>query len=262
MGGAERAERKRKQQAAQAAATETTPAVAAGQGKGGRRGAAVVVLVAVLALLVGGGIWLQQRGPDLPPAIPAAAPGPAYPVAVQGDAVVSGEPAAPVTIDVYEDFLCSGCGQFEQLYGGQLEAAAAAGQARVVYHPVAILDEYSDPAGYSTLAAGSALCAADAGIFPRFHDSLFDTQPLGSGPAWDTAQLQQLGGALGAGPEFARCVAAEHDERISRATEQARQFLTERRPDGRFGTPTVLVNGAIADTSDPGWLDDALGAAR
>lgn len=261
MGGAERAERKRKQQAAQAAATQAGPA-AAHQGRGGRRGTVGVVVLVLLVLLVGGGFWLQQRGADLPPAIPVAAPGPAYPVAAHGDTVMIGKPAAPVTIDVYEDFLCSGCGQFEQLYGAQLEAAAAAGQARVAYHPVAILDEYSEPEGYSTLAAGSALCAADAGIFPRFHDSLYDTQPLGSGPAWSAAQLQQLGGALGAGPDFARCVATDHDERITRATEQARQMLSERRPDGRFGTPTVLVNGAIVDTSDPGWLDEALGAAR
>jgi len=200
VGGAERAERKRKQQAAQAA--KAAPAAAL-ETRGGRRGAVAVVALTLLALLVGGGMWFLHHR-DLPAAIPVADAGPSYPVAPQGDTVVIGSPDAPVTIDVYEDFLCAGCGQFEQLYGSQLETAAAEGQARVVYHPVAILDDYSEPAGYSTLSGGAALCAADAGVFPRFHDSLFDTQPQGNGPGWTSAQLQQLGAALGAGPEIGR----------------------------------------------------------
>ncbi|MGH4024492.1 MAG: DsbA family protein [Pseudonocardiaceae bacterium] len=257
MGGAERAERKRKQQAAQAA--KAAPATAT-ETRGGRRATVTVVALTLLALIVGGGMWfLHQR--DLPAAIPVADAGPSYPVAPQGDTVVIGNPDAPVTIDVYEDFLCAGCGQFEQLYGSQLEIAAEEGQAQVVYHPVAILDDYSEPTGYSTLAGGAALCAADAGVFPRFHDSLFDTQPQGNGPGWTSAQLQQLGTALGAGPEFGRCVQGDH-ERIGTATDQARDYLSSRRPDGRLGTPTILVNGAITDTSEPGWLDEALGAAR
>lgn len=256
MGGAERAERKRKQQAAQAAKA----APAAPETTGGRRATVAVVALTLLALIVGGGMWfLHQR--DLPAVIPVAAAGPAYPVAAQGDTVMIGKPDAPVTIDVYEDFLCAGCGQFEQLYGSQLETAAAEEQARVVYHPVAILDDYSEPTGYSTLAGEASLCAADAGVFPRFHDSLFDTQPQGNGPGWTSAQLQQLGAALGAGPDFARCAQGDH-QRIAAATDQARDYLSSRRPDGRLGTPTILVNGAVTDTSEPGWLDEALGAAR
>ncbi len=53
---------------------------------------------------------------DLPVAIPVAAAGPEYQVAAQGDTVVTGSPQAPVTIDIYEDFLCPICGQFEKLY--------------------------------------------------------------------------------------------------------------------------------------------------
>ncbi|MGH4016048.1 MAG: DsbA family protein [Pseudonocardiaceae bacterium] len=265
MGGAERAERKRKQQAAQAARATS---VATRADKRVSRGAVGVAILALVALLVGGGFWLQSRSNsgDLPATIPVAAAGPAYPVAVEGHAVVAGQVVAgqidaPVTIDVYEDFLCSGCGQFEQLYGDQLADAAAAGHARVVYHPVAILDENSEPPGYSTRAAGAALCAAEAGVFPRFHDSLFDTQPRGGGPGWTSSQLQQLGGALGAGEGFARCVPSSGD-RVAAATDQARQYVSGLRPDGRFGTPTVLVDGAVVDTGEPGWLDEALGAAR
>ncbi len=263
MGGAQRAERKRKQLAAQAAGTG--PVADSRADRGISRGAATGVLVVVLLALVGGlGVWLQTHNEsgDLPPTIPVVAAGPVYPVAVQDDAVVIGKSGAPVTVEVYEDFLCSGCGQFEQLYGDQLEQAAALGQARVVYHPVAILDAASKPAGYSSLAAGAAFCASEADVFPRFHGSLFATQPRAGGPGWTSAQLQQLGHDLGAGDTFVRCVQEGAQQRVTAATEQARERLSGLRPDGRLSTPTVLVNGAIADTGDPGWLDEALGAAR
>lgn len=263
MSGAERAERKRKQQAAQVA--KTAPAAPPRADQGASRGAVPGIAVAVLlALVVGGGLWLQQRGGfgDLPATIPVAAAGPASPVDVQGDAVVIGRTGAPVTIDVYEDFLCSGCGQFEQLYGDQLEEAAASGQAQIVYHPVAILDHHSEPAGYSTLTAGAAFCAADAGIFPRFHDSLFATQPRGGGPVWSSAQLEQLGRDLGAGDGFARCLQAGDAQRVADATDDARERLSKLRPEDRFGTPTILVNGEVTDPGDQGWLDEVLEAAR
>ena len=249
MSGAERAERRRKQLATQVA--KTAPAAASRAHQGVSRGTMPGIAVAVLlALVVGGGLWLQHRGGfgDLPATIPVAAAGPAYPVDVQGDAVVIGQTDAPVTIDVYEDFLCSGCGQFEQLYGDQLEEAATSGQAQVVYHPVAILDHYSEPAGYSTLTAGAAFCAVDAGIFPRFHDSLFATQPREGGPAWSPAQLEQL--------------QTGNEQRVATATDDARERLSRLRPEDRFGTPTILVNGEVTDTGDQGWLDEVLEAAR
>ncbi|MGH3837782.1 MAG: DsbA family protein [Pseudonocardiaceae bacterium] len=258
MSGAERGEEKRKRQAAEA--------VTAARGSGGpsRGVVAGVAIVVVLAVVVGVGLWLQNRNEpaDLPVAIPVAAAGPEYPVAVQGDVIVTGSPQAPVTIDVYEDFLCPSCGQFEKLYHQQLAQAAADGEAKVVYHPVAILDDLSVPAGYSTLAAGATFCAAEANIFPRFHASLFATQPAEGGPGWTSAQLQQLGRDLGAGDSFASCVQAGADRRVAASTEIAKRFISGLRPDGRFGTPTVVVNGALADISDEGWLDQALSGAR
>ncbi|MDQ3764165.1 MAG: DsbA family protein [Actinomycetota bacterium] len=258
MGGGQRAEDKRKRQASQA--------VTAARGSGGSRRGVVagIAIIVALAIVVGCGLWLQDRNKpdDLPVAIPVAAAGPEYQVAVQGDTIVTGNPQAPVTIDVYEDFLCPACAQFEKLYHQQLAQAAADGKAKVVYHPVAILDELSVPPGYSTLAAGATFCAAEAGIFPRFHDSLFAAQPAEGGQGWTSAQLQQLGRDLGAGDSFARCVQDGAEPRVAAATERARRTISALRPDGRFGTPSVVVNGALADIGDLGWLDQALNAAR
>jgi protein-disulfide isomerase len=258
VGGAKRGEAKRKQLAAQAV-------TAARRSGGPSRGAvAAVAIVVALVLVVGLGLWLQNRKKpdDLPAAIPVAAAGPEYPVTLQGDTVVTGSPQAPVTIDIYEDFLCLSCAEFENLYHSQLAQAAADGEARVVYHPVAILDDYSEPAGYSTLAAGATFCAAQAGIFPRFHDSLFATQPAQGGPGWASAQLQQLARDLGAGDGVARCMQAGTDRRVAASTEIARRFISGLRLDGRFDTPSVVVNGTLVDIGDQGWLEQALSRAQ
>ncbi|HEV7452899.1 MAG TPA: thioredoxin domain-containing protein [Pseudonocardiaceae bacterium] len=258
MGGAERGEHKRKRQGAQA--------VTAARGAGGSNRSVVagVVIVVVLAVVVGVGLFLQNRNKpgDLPGTIPVAAAGPEYRVAVQGNTIVTGNPQAPVTIEVFEDFLCPGCGQFEKLYHQRLAQAAADGRAKVVYNPVAILNDLSVPAGYSSLAAGASFCAAEAGIFPRFHDSLFAAQPVEGGPGWTSAQLQQLGRDLAASDGFAPCVQAGADRRVAAATEIARRYVSGLRPDGRFSTPSVVVNGAVVDITDEGWLDKALSNAR
>lgn len=258
MGGAERAEDKRKRQAAQAVTAART-------GGGSSRGViAGVAIVVVLAAVVGCALWLQNRNKPggLPGAIPVAAAEVEYRVAAQGDAIVTGSPQAPVTIDVYEDFMCPVCGQFERLYHQRLAQAAADGRTKVVYHPVAILDELSVPAGYSTLAAGATFCATQAGIFPRFHDSLFAAQPTEGGHGWTSAQLQQLGRSLSAGDGFARCVQAGAQQRVATATENASRYISGLRPDHRFGTPSVVVNGALVNISDEGWLDQALSGTR
>ncbi|MGH3773397.1 MAG: DsbA family protein [Pseudonocardiaceae bacterium] len=259
MGSAERTQDKRKRQAAQAVTA------ARGSGGGGSREViAGVAIVVVLIIVVGVGLLVQRHNKTAPlaTAIPVAAAGVEYRVAAQGDTIVTGSPQAPVTIDIYEDFLCPICGQFEKLYHPQLAQAAADGKAKVVYHPVAILDSRSVPAGYSTLAGGATLCAAQAGIFPRFHDSLYATQPTEGGQGWSSAQLQQLGRSLGAGDSFAGCVQAGARQRVAAATDAASRYISGLRSDHQFGTPSIVVNGAVIDIGNAGWLDQALSGPR
>jgi protein-disulfide isomerase len=255
VGGAERVEDKRKRQAARAV-------TAARGGGGGSRGViAGVAIVVVLAVVVGGYLWVQNHNKKgaLSGTIPVAAAGVQYRVAAQGDTIVTGSPQAPVTIDIYEDFMCPVCGQFEKLYHQRLAQVAADGKAKVVYHPVAILNDYSVPAGYSTLAAGATFCATQSGIFPRFHGSLFAAQPPEGGHGWTVAQLQQLGRSLGAGDSFARCVQAGAQRRVTTATENASRYVSGLSTDHRFGTPSVVVNGALINwASNPSWLDQVL----
>lgn len=252
MGGASRSEKRRKQEAAEArlrAAGITPPATQTRDPK--RTTFIAVATLAVVAMLVGV-VVLLTRGPGEPPAAPT------YGVTAAQGVVTAG--SGPIVVDVYEDFLCPLCERFEERYGTELTEAMNAGRITVRYHSVAILDEWTDPAGYSTRAANAALCAVPAGVFPAYHARLFDEQPAERGPGLTDAQLTAFGTELGA--DLGSCITGGTNvDAVTAATGAAATDPALQNADGSFGTPTVLLDGARVDISDTGWLQDALEAA-
>lgn len=252
MGGASRNEKRRRQEAANArlAAAGITPK--AKGGGGGNRAAIIAVAVVVAVVLVVGGIFLLNRGPD---EAPVAA---TYTATADGTVVTAGN--GPVEIDVYSDYLCPACERFEERYGADLTTALNGGQITVRYHTIAILDDRSDPPGYSTRAAGASLCAATAGIFPAYHERLFDEQPSEGSAGLSDEQLVAFGTELGAGDDFAACVTGGGDPSAILAATEAAAADPALTPDGSFGTPTVAVGGAKVDVGDEEWLQNAIAA--
>ncbi len=266
MGGAARNERRRRQEEA------ATRRGAGSRGAGGRgavrrdpdaarpagparRDRRVLVGVAVLAAIVAvfAIVYValdRQSGTPVPAA--------AYPVAVDGVVVAAGQATAPVTLDVYEDYLCPYCERLQNRSGGDLATALNEGRIRVNYHALNILDDRSTPPGYSTLAANAALCAVPAGIWPAFHERLFLDQPAEGGPGLTAAQLSAIGTELGAGPDFGTCVEANANVAAITAASEAAAANPALQTDGQFGTPTVAVGGRKVDISDSDWLSRAL----
>jgi protein-disulfide isomerase len=263
VGGAKRAERRRRQGATQAAKRTAAVRPSSAASGGNRRGVAValVVLALFVAAVAGGVLWQRSRsGPSPAQATPVAAE---YPVVLTDGVVVAGKESAAVTVDIYEDFLCPACGEFEKRDGAAIEDALTAGTARVRYHAVNILDDFSNPPGYSTDAANAALCAAEAGKFPGYHASLFGKQPREGARGYSDDQLIQLGRDLGiTDAGFESCVrGGTHDEDV-RAQEQAASSSEALRGGRRgFGTPTVVVDGTLVDIGSASWLTDAIAAA-
>jgi protein-disulfide isomerase len=237
---------------------KATPAAAAryrvaAQREAGRRRAArrrttvkAAAVAAVLLLVVGLGILLQsQRGqPTGPAGTPAGT--------VDGTGFPVGRADAPVTVEIYEDFQCPACRQFEQLTGSTLDQLVGAETVRVVYRPIALLDRASTTR-YSTRALNAAGCAADAGVFPAMHDQLFAHQPSeGSAGLPDDLliKLARQGGA--AGDQFARCVT---ELRYQRWTAHATDTASKK---GITGTPTVLIDGHPLTIPTPGNLQAAV----
>jgi protein-disulfide isomerase len=204
-----------------------------------RRGPSTATLVAVVVLVlfagaVGFGVYRAQDG----------AGDAALPAGATAEGVAVGNPDAHVTIDLYLDFQCPACAQYEQQAGATIDELVASGQARVVYHPLAYLDRFSSTQ-YSSRSSAAAGCAADAGVLPRFAELLYANQPPEGGAGLPTEQLVALGRQAGAGADFAACV---QDGRYAGWTRSVTDAASRA---GITATPTILVNGhEVAHTAE------------
>jgi protein-disulfide isomerase len=220
-----------------------------------------VVVVLLVGAVLGGVIYTNsQKNATEGQRIATVSSETSYPARRDGAVVVVGEDGADVTLDVYEDFLCPACGTFEEQYGDDLERHVADGTVQVRYHMLPMLNERSDPVGYSMDAANAGLCAADAGKYPEFHLSLFRAQPEEGARGWDSQQLVRLGRDLGiTAPAFESCVEGdEYDGLIRTHFDEVRGTPYLRQDhDGEklFGTPTIAVGEKVVQPSEEDWLD-------
>ncbi|WP_018684145.1 DsbA family protein [Actinokineospora enzanensis] len=263
MGGAERSARKRRQ--GERVGGKPNPVTAARKSTGSRKQALIgVAVVAVIAIAVVVGVIYTNSRKDATSdgQIAAQSISLDVPARRDGAAVLVGRDSAKVTIDVYEDFLCPACGAFEKTYAGAVEQKLDAGEIKVRYHMINLLNERSDPAGYSTDSANAALLAADEGKFLAFHKSLFASQPQEGARGWSKDQLIALGKLLGiTAPSFADGVnAGKYDKDIDAAyaTAKSDESLWQQVGSQKgFATPTVAVNNKVIETADPNWLTNA-----
>lgn len=199
-----------------------------------------IIVVIAFGALVGLGVYWNNAPRDVvvPPNATAAG-------------VPTGNPAAPAKINVYLDFQCPACKQFEELSGTTLDELRDSGQAEVIYHPIAILDRAS-PDKYSSRSAAASGCAAEAGVFRPFEKLLYENQPTEGGPGLPDDQLAQFAQQAGAGPEIDQCIdEGRYEPWAQGVTEQAFEA-------GAQSTPTVLVNGQPVENPTPDALRQAV----
>lgn len=231
-----------------------------------------ILAAATVFVLAGCASTLQGRAVPAPGAIArreipiAAASNGSDPVTFdRGTAtVLVGSGSAKFTLDLYADLLCPACGTFEQTNRTSIDAALAAGTIAVRYHLLNLLDQQTNPPGYSGLAANAALAVAatDPPAFPSYLNSLFAHQPAEQGAGYTAGQLIDLGRRLGVtSSRFATMVR----DRSYLARISANLTTAEHDPAlvlpgvNEFGTPAVLVNGKLVDWQQPSWLATATG---
>jgi protein-disulfide isomerase len=154
--------------------------------------------------------------------------------AEDADGIVIG--GGPATVDIYIDFLCPFCRQFEESSGAALDAIAAAGESSLVYHPLGFLDRLSSTR-YSLRAAAASGCAADRRKFSEYKSALFANQPEEGGPGLSDDELAQLGLTLELDPGFARCIGE------GRYLQWSAYITTRATERGVNGTPSAFVDG-------------------
>lgn len=189
---------------------------------------AVVVVLVVLGVVV---VWLNNQATDAGPA-------------PKGDLVNSETGAltygdGPDTVAVYIDFMCPICNSFEQQYGEQLQQAAADGKITLEYHPIAILDHYSQGAEYSSRSAAAMFCVAENNPDQAldYMQSLFTNQPAENTTGLTDEQLAGLAEEVGA-TDSTSCIADSTFEKFGAAQASANEIQ---------GTPTIEVNGKRLD---------------
>ena len=156
-----------------------------------------------------------------------------------------------VRLDVYFDYMCPVCGEFEKARGAEIDALRKAGTADVYYHPVSILDNASSGTAYSTRAASAgALIAQEApDKFLTFTTAMFVNQPKENSTGLTDAQIQAIATAAGVP---ANVVAKIPDLAY---TSWARSATEKASVDGVAGTPTLAVNGVIQDSKKTGDIN-------
>jgi protein-disulfide isomerase len=191
----------------------------------------IAVGVLVVAILVGLAVYRSNK-----PSVVTIPAGVSDVGGTRSGLVAAGN--GPVKVEVYFDFLCPFCKQFEATVTPTLDQLVTAGKITLIWHPLGFLDSHSTPPGYSTHAASSAGCASDAGKLKPYGQALFAAQPQEGGPGLSDDQLIDIAGNAGIiNPAFAACVRGSHYQAwVTQLTNQAVQR-------GVTATPTVYVNG-------------------
>jgi len=153
-------------------------------------------------------------------------------------------------LDIYEDFQCPVCAQFEKLQGDYIESLITAKKATVVYHTLSFLGPES------VNAANAAACSADEGKFLQYHRALYANQPQENTGVWSTDVLGVLGQAAGImSKKFTSCVndMAYQGWVNNVATAGAKANVNS--------TPTVFINGKEIDRNSEYFSADKFKAA-
>jgi len=206
---------------------------------------AIAACVLVLAGLVGLSVYNSQR-PEGDFAVPPGA-------TADRSGIVVG--SGPVTVEIYLDYLCPACRNFEEQSGATIARYLTEERITVVYHPVAILDRYSTNR-YSSRSAAGAGCAAEAGRLTEYTEALYADQPAEGGPGHSDERLVEI--AVGAGlpgDDFGQCL------RENRYGDWVRYVTEEMARRGVRGTPTVFVNGQMLGNPSNDELVAAIDAA-
>ncbi len=162
---------------------------------------------------------------------------------------VRDEDAGVLDIQIFVDYLCPICGQFEATNGDYIASLLENGGTTLEIHPIAILDRLSQGTRYSTRAANAAACVADfsPNQFYAFDGLLFANQPAENTAGLSDDELVALTVEAGVlePDDVASCIRNQTFKSWTAAA--TARALNGPIPNSNVaqvtGTPTVIVNG-------------------
>jgi protein-disulfide isomerase len=207
----------------------------------GTLGVVVVALVVLLVAVIVPALWKK-------------------PVASGQYGLTIGAADAPVTMDIYQDFMCPYCGQFERAQSADIKSLVDAGKVKVVFHVMAFLDSSSNGTKYSSRAADAFVTVAkqQPSAALAFNTALYTDQPAEGSNGLTDAQIADLARSAGVSDAVIATFANQPNADFVVKSNQA-AF-----DEGIQSTPTVKINGTefTGDLYTAGALKSALEAAK
>lgn len=209
---------------------------------------AVVVVAGVVVAVV---LMNQDSGGSATPEVDtsiAIGGNSAVPFSVAGTTVVLGDPDAPVQLDIYEDYSCPHCQEYDAAVGDTLLELAGSGQVVVRHHPIRIVTDYGRRAASSSACV--AVGAADQ--WPTVHAALFANHSQTT-DGWRTGEFRTFIKQLGVNDTAVLdCVQS------GRYVDWVDANTTTALADGVQGTPTLMINGEPSELLGPDALREAV----
>lgn len=220
-------------------------------------GGVAVVVVAIIATAVVLGTLGKNAG--------AAAGGPvatgtttvdgaSVPFAIGGsggtaNGVRVGAETAKVTMDLWVDYSCPHCQEFEATNNDAITSLVASGKLAVTYHNIQIVTDYGTEAG----SASACLAVHDPDAWPRFNAALYVNHTADT-DSWTASDFTRFAAANGGGDATQKCITdGTYRSWITANTAASTKA-------GVTGTPTMLIDGKQTDTLSGQELTDRVNA--
>lgn len=149
-------------------------------------------------------------------------------------------------VELFFDYQCPVCKQFEQAFGSTLEALAESGEIELHYRTMTFLD--ANLRNNSSVQSGiGAACADTVGRYSDYHDAVFAAQPATEGDGYTSTTLRetipQTISLTGTDLEtFQSCFdGASTKPFVDKAAELGIQDMQS--VNKKVATPTIHVNG-------------------
>lgn len=167
-------------------------------------------------------------------------------------------PPGVVNIQIFVDYLCPVCAEFEAENGSLLRTLIESGAATIEIHPISILTNLSAGTQYSLRSANAAACVANyaPNQYFDYHAALLANQPDEGTPGLDDEALVELGRSVGVTSTLIDDCIADQQFRswVQAATERALEGplpIAGSAVESITGAPTILVNGKVFEYRYP-----------
>ncbi len=175
------------------------------------------------------------------------------------DSIPVGAASAPVTVEIFYDYMCPACGQFETANGGELDRLLDEGVVRIELRPISFLDRTSNGTEFSTRSANAIATVTDAA--PKsawdFHGAMYEQQPAEGSEGLSDDQIAEIATDVGVPSDVVdRFTDETYRPWVASVTKQAFD-------SGIQGTPTVKIDGTEfkGDVYSAGPLTEAIESA-